>query len=159
AAPTLAVFGHSNLDVQIQVRELPKAGQSEPVLERRTVWGGTACNIARHAAGLGLNVRLWSRVGDDFPATWRAALEGDGIDLSRFDVRKGGRTPTCTIVTDALERQCYLMDQGAMGSLREEPVDASALDGLAPSGWVHVATGPPVGYAWVLDAARRRGLP
>ena len=43
--PFLAVCGHTNIDVQLHVKELPKAGQSVPVLDRRTVWGGTAANI------------------------------------------------------------------------------------------------------------------
>src|SRR5262245_23519512 len=125
--PRLALFGHTNLDVQIQVREFPKPGQSVPVLDRRLAWGGTAANVARHAAGLGLAVRLWSRVGDDFPAAYRAALEADGLDLAAFETRRGQRSPTCTILTDALDRQMYLMDEGAMQSLHDEPAPAEAL--------------------------------
>jgi sugar/nucleoside kinase (ribokinase family) len=155
--PFFAVCGHTNIDVQLQVKELPKAGQSVPVLDRRTVWGGTACNIARHAAGLGVGVRLWSRVGDDFPSNWRDALVGDGVDLSFLDVAKGGRTPMCTILTDLLDRQCYAMDQGAMGAMAENPPPAALVDGLSPGGWLHLATGDPLAYAPVADAARAQG--
>lgn len=156
--PFFAVCGHTNIDVQLQVQELPKAGQSVPVLDRRTVWGGTACNIARHAAGLGVGVRLWSRVGDDFPANWRDALVGDGVDLSFLDTAKGGRTPTCTILTDLLDRQCYAMDQGAMSAMAENPPPEGLVDGLSPGGWLHLATGDPLAYAPVADAARSRGV-
>jgi sugar/nucleoside kinase (ribokinase family) len=155
--PFLAVCGHANIDVQLHVNELPKAGQSVPVLDRRTVWGGTACNIARHAAGLGVGVRLWARVGDDFPANWRDALAGDGVDLAHLDVAKGGRTPMCTILTDLLDRQCFAMDQGAMGAMAENPPPPALVDGLAPGGWLHLATGDPLAYAAVADAARSRG--
>lgn len=155
--PFLAVCGHSNLDVQISVKELPKPGQSVPVLERRTVWGGTACNIARHVAGLEVPVRLWSRVGSDFPSDWRAALESDGVDIA-YDVVKGAQTPTCFILTDLLDRQSYCMDQGPMGSIAENPAPASLLDGLREGAWLHVATGDPLGYALVVTEAKKRGV-
>ncbi|MHB1260673.1 MAG: carbohydrate kinase family protein [Thermoplasmatota archaeon] len=154
----LAVCGHTNIDLQLHVKELPKAGQSVPVLDRRTVWGGTACNIARHAAGLGVGARLWSRVGDDFPTNWRAALESDGVDLSHLDVAKGGRTPMCTILTDLLDRQCFAMDQGAMAAMAENPPGPALVEGLAPGGWLHLATGDPLAYAPVAAAAREAGV-
>jgi sugar/nucleoside kinase (ribokinase family) len=155
----LAVAGHANLDVQLQVKELPKPGQSVPVLERRTVWGGTAANVARHAGGLGVPVRLWSRVGLDFPPAWRAALEADGVDLAFLDVAKDALTPTCFILTDLLDRQSYAMDQGAMGRIDEHPVGVELLNGLTEDAWLHVTTGNPLGYAPVIDAARKAGIP
>ena len=105
--PFLTVLGHSNIDVQLSVAAMPGGGRSSPVTDRRTVYGGTACNIARHAAGLGVPVRLWSRVGSDFPADWRADLEVDGVDLT-FD--EGERTPTCYILTAPDGEQAYMMD-------------------------------------------------
>ncbi|HUR62816.1 MAG TPA: PfkB family carbohydrate kinase [Candidatus Thermoplasmatota archaeon] len=155
---TLAVAGHSNLDVQLQVQELPKPGMSVPVLERRTVWGGTAGNIARHAGGLGVPVRLWSRVGPDFPPAWRSAFEQDGVDLTFLDVAKDQMTPTCFILTDLLDRQSYAMDQGAMGRIDEHPVGPELLNGLDEDSWLHVTTGNPLGYAHVVDAARKSGI-
>ena len=154
----LAVCGHTNIDVQLQVKEIPKPGQSVPVLDRRTVWGGTACNIARHAAGLGVPVRLWSRVGDDFPADWRKDLESDGVDLLHLDVARGGRTPTCFILTDLVERQSFCMDQGAMAGMVDHPPEPSLLDGMPRGGWLHLATGDPVAYAPLAKTARERGL-
>ncbi|HUR26000.1 MAG TPA: carbohydrate kinase family protein [Candidatus Thermoplasmatota archaeon] len=156
--PFLAVCGHTNIDLQLHVKELPKAGTSVPVLDRRTVWGGTACNIARHAAGLGIGARLWSRVGDDFPANWRTALEQDGVDLSQLDVAKGGRTPMCTILTDLLDRQCYAMDQGAMAAMAENPPRPELVEGLSAGGWLHIATGDPLAYAAIADTARDAGV-
>ncbi len=157
-AAFLVACGHTNLDVQLQVKELPGAGQSVPVLDRRTVWGGTACNIARHAAGLGVPVRLWSRVGDDFPSDWRAALEADGVDLSHLDVVRGGRTPTCFILTDLVDRQCFAMDQGPMAGMAEHPPGPDLLDGVARGGWLHVGTGDPLAYAHLAKEAGDRGL-
>jgi len=153
----LAVCGHTNLDVQLQVRDLPKPSQSTPVLDRRTVWGGTGANIARHAGGLGVDVRLWSRVGEDFPEDWRAALEADGVDL-RLDVAKGSRTPTCFILTDLLERQSYCMDEGPMHDMAQHPPTPDLLSGMGRGDWLHLATGDPLAYAALADEARRRGV-
>jgi sugar/nucleoside kinase (ribokinase family) len=107
---------------------------------------------------IGVGVRLWSRVGDDFPATWRDALTHDGVDLGHLDVVKGGRTPMCTILTDLLDRQCFAMDQGAMASMVDHPPQPTLLDGLAPSGWLHLATGDPLAYAPIAAEAKERGL-
>lgn len=153
--PFVAVCGHTNLDVHLQVPELPRPGQSSPVLERRIEWGGTAANIARHAGSLGVGVRLWSRVGKDFPAEWRQALQDDGVLLEHLEVDALRLTPTCYIATDSLDRQQFFMDQGAMVDLAQNPAPLSLLDGIQ---WLHVATGDPLGYAQVADAAKRAGI-
>lgn len=152
----LAVLGHTNLDVQLHVSALPRPGESRPVLERRTVWGGTAANIARHAAGLGVPTRLWSRVGSDFPDEWRAALEADGVDLVHLVVAEDAATPTCFILTDRRGQQSYAMDQGAMRDLARHPAAPAVVDGV--EGWLHVATGAPEAYWPSMDAARAAGI-
>ena len=154
----LAVCGHTNLDVQLVVQEIPASGRSTPVLERRTVWGGTAANIARHAAGLGVPVRLWSRVGEDFPPAWRDALASDGVDLAHLDVAAGQRTPTCFVLTDLVDRQAYAMDQGPMATMAAHPPTAALVDGLGVGDWLHLATGDPNAYLALAKAARHRGL-
>ncbi len=153
--PFLACLGHTNIDVQIHVEALPSAGQSAPVKARRTVYGGTAANIARHAAGLGVPVRLWSRVGPDFPPDWKVALEADGVDLAFLDIDEHRLTPTCYILTDEADQQSYCMDQGAMGDMQENPPDAAILEGLS---WLHVGTGDPIAYEPIMESARARGV-
>lgn len=157
-APFVTVLGHANIDVQIDLKGLPTAGASEPVQARRTVWGGTACNIARHAATLGVPTRLWARVGDDFPLEWRTVLEADGVDLSALAVEPGGRTPTCFILTDAAGEQAYCMDQGAMGNMVAQPPTAAVLDGMPAGAWLHLGTGQPEAYEALAAEARRRGM-
>lgn len=152
----LTVLGHTNIDVQLEVEAMPGPSQSAPVQDRRTVYGGTACNIARHAAGLGVDVRLWSRIGPDMPIDWRAELQDAGLDLSHFDVADGGRTPTCYILTDANDDQAYCMDQGAMKDMAQHPPPTTLLDGL--QGWLHVGTGDPAAYMAIADAARGNGI-
>ncbi|MES2154859.1 MAG: carbohydrate kinase family protein [bacterium] len=158
AAPFVAILGHSNLDIHLQVKDLPKPGQSSAVLHRRTAWGGTAANIAHQAAGLGVPARLWSLVGDDFPPAWRQALTLAGVDTAGLREVPGRATPTCFVVTDLLDRQSYLMDEGAMADMAQNAPDAAVLDGIAAGGWLHMATGDPLVYAVAADAARERGL-
>lgn len=153
----LAVLGHTNIDVQLRMQSLPGPGQSSPVTDRRTVYGGTAANIARHAAGLGVPVRLWSRVGPDFPPDWKVALEDEGVDLRFLDVDPQSRTATCYILTDDTDEQSYCMDQGAMAGMRAHPPTPAILEGL--EGWLHVATGDPHAYVDLVEAARARGVP
>lgn len=154
----LAVCGHTNLDVQLVVQELPRDGNSTPILERRVVWGGTGANIARHAASLGVPTRLWSRVGEDFPDPWRKALSGSGVDLAHLDVVTGQATPTCFVLTDLVDQQAYCMDQGPMAAMSAAPPPARFLQGLGAGDWLHVGTGDPAAYGALVQQARQQGL-
>lgn len=154
----LAVCGHANLDVQLVVQELPRDGNSTPILERRVVWGGTGANIARHAASLGVPTRLWSRVGTDFPPAWRKALETTGVDLAHLDVAPGQATPTCFVLTDLVDQQAYCMDQGPMASMAAAPPSHQLLDGLGHGDWLHVGTGDPAAYGALVRQAKQKGL-
>jgi nucleoside kinase len=154
---SLLVLGHANLDVHLQVQELPRPGASVPVLERRVLWGGTACNIAHQSAALGVPTRIWSRVGDDFPPAWRQALAKAGLDLSFLEVVPGARTATCFILTDLADRQSYAIDQGPMADMAADPPGAHLLNALPEGSWVHFATGNPLAYAPLAHAAREAG--
>lgn len=154
----LAVCGHANLDVQLVVQELPRDGNSTPILERRVVWGGTGANIARHAASLGVPTRLWSRVGADFPPAWRKALESSGVDLAHLDVAAGQDTPTCFVLTDLVDQQAYCMDQGPMAAMAAAPPPSHFLEGLRHGDWLHVGTGDPAAYGALVRQARQQGL-
>jgi sugar/nucleoside kinase (ribokinase family) len=154
----LAVCGHTNLDILLQVQEIPRVGQSVPVLDRRTTWGGTGANLVRHAASLGVETRLWGRVGDDFPAAWSDAMKAAGVDLSHLETVKGARTPTCFVMTDLLDRQSYCIDQGAMAGMQEHPPTARLLEGMGRGDWLHVGTGHPLAYGQVVDAAKKAGI-
>lgn len=150
--PFLTVIGHTNIDVQLHVATMPGGGRSSPVQRRETVYGGTACNIARHASGLGVPTRLWSRVGDDFPTDWREALEEDGVEL-RFDTPTGALTPTCFILQAPDGEHAFCMDQAAMRPPYDVP-DA-ILDGTT---WLHVCTGDPHSYFPLVEEAKKQGI-
>ena len=151
--PFLAVCGPTNLDVLLRVKELPRPGQSTPVVERRVARGGNGSNIAAHAASLGVAVRLWSRVGADFPPAWRADLTALGVDLGHLV--QAGTTPTCYVFTDLLDRQSFAIDNGPAFTALPEP---SLVQGLAPGAWLHLCAGDPVAFAPLAAAARDAGV-
>lgn len=156
--PFLAVCGHTNIDVLLDLERLPRPGESRPVQARRTVYGGTACNIARHAAGLGVPTRLWSRVGQDFPSAWRSELAATGLDLGHLDIDPELGTPTCFVLSSADGEQSYCMDQAAMKRMVEHPPGPSFVAGMADQAWLHLGTGSPAAWERVLAAARQRGM-
>lgn len=158
AAPFLAVCGHTNLDILMRVKDLPQAGRSTPVLERVTARGGNGANIAIHAGSLGVPVRLWSRVGGDFPDAWREDLARAGVDLRCLVVEPRMPTPTCFIFTDLLDRQAFAVDQGPMAAMGEHPPPPELIEGMPRGAWLHLATGDPLAYASIADAASKAGI-
>lgn len=155
AAPYLAVVGSTNLDVLLRVKELPKPGQSTPVIQRRTARGGHGANLAAHAASLGVPVRLASRVGSDFPAAWRSDLVGLGVDLTHLDATAPA-TPTCFVFTDLLDRQSFAIDHALHAGDTWQP-DPAVAHNLVPGGWLHLCAGDPLLQAPVAAAAKQAG--
>lgn len=155
-APFLAVVGSTNLDVLLRVKELPKPGQSTPVIQRSTARGGHGANLAAHAGSLGVPVRLASRVGPDFPVEWRSDLLGLGTDLTFLEATATA-TPTCFVFTDLLDRQSFAIDHALRDGDTWGP-DPAVATGLARGGWVHLCAGDPVAQAPVAAAAKSAGV-
>jgi sugar/nucleoside kinase (ribokinase family) len=151
----LAVSGHTNLDLTIRVAHLPRTDRTEPCIERRETLGGTAANIARWSARLGVRTRLLSVVGEDFPPSYREILSREGVDLSGFQVRPKSFTPTCWIIHDRRDRQVTVIDQGAMARPPPEWADRAPLSGCRV---VHLTTGDPDVQLRLARRARRDGL-
>ena len=150
----LVVVGHTNLDHFFHVERLPASDRTVPLRDRETRLGGTAANIARAAARLGVRTSLVSQVGPDFPAQFRRVLAQEGVDLSAFETVAGARSPACFIVESTRGEQVTLIDQGPMEKDQGLPVPSSV---LSRTGWVHLATGDPHYQLRVMEEARRRG--
>ena len=148
------MVGHTNLDRFLEVRELPGADRTVPVTGSRVELGGTAANIARSAASWGVASAVASRVGDDFPMAFEAALAAHGVDVQGLERIRGARSPSCYIVEDGRGSQITLIDQGAMDGVSYARVPLSL---LRRSRWVHLTTGHPEFQLRVLAAARRLG--
>ena len=151
----LVVVGHTNIDHFFRVDRLPATDRTVPLRDRETRLGGTAGNIARSAARLGVRTALASQVGPDFPVHFRKRLIGDGVDLTGFETVAGAHSPACFIVESAHGEQVTLIDQGPMEVDRGSRVPTRL---LARSGWVHLATGDPHYQLRVEQEARRLGL-
>jgi nucleoside kinase len=147
--------GHTNLDHFFHVEKLPAADRTVPLQDREVRLGGTAANIARVAAKLGVRTALVSQVGPDFPSRFHHLLVHEGVDLTGFETVEGARSPACFIVESAEGEQVTLIDQGPMENDRGAPVPTPL---LTRSGWVHLATGNPDYQLRVLHEARRLGL-
>jgi sugar/nucleoside kinase (ribokinase family) len=152
----LLVVGHTNLDRFLDVRELPGADRTVPIVGARTELGGTAANIARSAASWGVASAVASRVGEDFPEEFVRTLTAAGVDVRGLERVPGARSPCCTIVEDGRGSQFTLIDQGAMADGADARVPLAL---IRASSWVHLTTGPVDLQLRVLDAARRLGRP
>ena len=150
----LLVAGHTNLDHLLRVQRLPELDRTVPLIGRETRLGGTAANIARVAARLGVRTALHSYVGPDFPPEFRRKLRADGVDLEGLVRLPGTSSPACYITEADDGAQVTLIDQGAMaGRTRTRVPDAL----IARSRWVHIATGDPAYQLQVLRTARQSG--
>jgi len=145
----LGVFGHTALDVILKVPKIPEKDSSIGVESRVVRFGGTAANIARATAEMGVEVSLASFVGVDFPEEYLNALNDSGV--STYDLKKieGYKTPTCWIVNDSKGDQITIIDQGVMehtGDFELEPRTVKECDIL------HIGTGRPGYYEKIFQS-------
>lgn len=144
----LSVFGHTNVDFIIRVDEIPADG-SVPVLGTLKRPGGTAWNIAYVAGMLGVDVEIFSRVGDDFPREYIEKLKNWGVNTKNLNVVRGyGMTPVCFIVSDG-KKQIAFIDQGPMGRLMD-------YENKPEGEWVHFSTGLPEEYMGIKKITKAR---
>ncbi len=150
----LLVVGHTNIDRFLHVPRLPDPDRTVPVVSHETRLGGTAANIARVAARLGVRTALHSFVGADFPRPFREELRSDGVDLGGLCVVPGAYSPTCYIVEDLRGAQVTLIEQGPMERPPRRSLPASL---VGRSRWVHLTTGDPAYQLGILRLARTAG--
>jgi sugar/nucleoside kinase (ribokinase family) len=152
----VGIFGHVVLDYIVSVSHLPRPDSSVQILDRTRYFGGTAGNLARAAARLGVAVSLASFVGSDFPDDYRAALQKDGVDLK--DLRKipGYSTPVAWNFSDRQGHQMAIIDQGPWRAARLQPVLTHSVKDVE---LVHLGTGRPEYYAKVADLAEQLQRP
>src|SRR5467141_2399393 len=110
----LGAFGHVVMDHIVTLRRLPRPNTSIEILGRRRSFGGTAGNLTRAAARLGVKTALASFVGEDFPSDYREALRRQGVDLTDLRAIRGATTPTAWIFSDSAGNQIAIIDQGPM---------------------------------------------
>ncbi|WP_034262733.1 ribokinase [Actinospica robiniae] len=113
-AAAAVVFGPVGRDLLLCVDDVPDAGESAGVWQRREVLGGKGANQAVAFARLGVEVALVGVVGDDSAgADALAQAEADGIDVSCVVRRAGASTGLIVEVLDGENRWRYLQDTPA----------------------------------------------
>ncbi|GAA4603744.1 PfkB family carbohydrate kinase [Actinoplanes octamycinicus] len=105
------VVGQLARDVVVRVRELPAAGTSAQVTDRRETLGGKGANQAVAVAQLGLPVSLVAVAGDDVIGDHLLAqAAADGIDIRHVVRRPGTLSGLIVEVLEAGGRWRYLED-------------------------------------------------
>jgi len=150
----LGVFGHVVLDHILSVPRLPRPDTSVRVIDRSRYFGGTAGNIARIAARLGVPTAIASFVGEDFPEDYRRALERDRVDCTDLRVVRGTTTPSAWIFTAPGGKQTTVIDQGPMWGAHRQPVPEHT---VRTSAIVHLGTGRPQSHRRVAALAAKLG--
>lgn len=152
----VGAFGHVVLDHILTVPHLPRPDTSVGILDRQRYFGGTAGNLARAAARLGVRTSLASFVGPDFPGDYRAALRRDGVDLRDLREIRGSSTPEAWVFSDGRGSQMTIIDQGPWNLAGRLPVLTHSVRDVD---LVHLGTGRPEYYERIADLAVRLGRP
>lgn len=150
----LGAFGHVVMDYIVTVPRLPTPNTSIQILDRRRYFGGTAGNLARTAARLGVRTSLASFVGPDFPPDYEAALRREGVDLRDLRRVPGTATPTAWVFSDPRGNQMAIVDQGPMAGTARRPLLRHSIRDVD---LVHIGTGRPEYYVRVAREAARLG--
>ncbi|MDD1771293.1 MAG: carbohydrate kinase family protein [Methanomassiliicoccales archaeon] len=141
--PFLCVYGHTNLDHLLMLKELPEKNTSGNVMSKKSFFGGTGANVATMASALGVPTALVSYVGKDLPSSFRELMESKGVILDELIAVEGQETPTVWIATDDGQDQIAYVFQGAMAGMHSYPLQVKAAkEALA----VHLMTGSPDYY-------------
>ncbi len=131
----LSVFGHFNVDIVIEVKNIPDEGSidTKNIIMRA---GGTARNICAVAGSLGVPVEIFSKIGKNFPKEYVNDLKKRNVNIENLIIdKKFSFSPVCYIVSDGT-RQIAFMDQGPMErnyDFRNKPKGE----------WIHFSTGNP----------------
>ncbi|MEW2358102.1 PfkB family carbohydrate kinase [Spirillospora sp. NPDC029432] len=126
AGAEVVVMGQVARDLVLLVDEVPGAGGSAPVRERREMLGGKGANQAVGLAQLGARVALLGVVGDDAAGTGLIEqAAADGIDTAPVVRRTGTGSALIVDIVDRSARWRYLEDIPDATLLTEADVEAA----------------------------------
>lgn len=130
-APTLCVLGSVNLDLIVQTKTLPRAGETVTNGRYSALPGGKGGNVALAAKRLGANVTLQAAIGhDDYADQALRFLRAEKVNLSDLILMEGQHTGLAFInVSDDGENQIAVAS-GANAAFAPEnlnPITAPAL--------------------------------
>lgn len=125
-SPQIVVVGSANVDMVVQVRDLPKPGETVLARSYHDFPGGKGANQAMAAARLGRQVAFVGRVGsDDGGDLVRTALATEGVDVSELRDAAQEATGRAIVLVDADAENSIVVVGGANAAMRPEHVQAA----------------------------------
>lgn len=122
----ILVVGSLNMDLVVNVPQLPKTGQTVLGGKFATFPGGKGANQAVAAARMGAAVSMIGRVGnDDYGQTLRQGAARDGIDTRFIETDPREMTGIALITVDADGRNTIVVASGANLAITAQHVRAA----------------------------------
>lgn len=110
----IVVFGSLNIDMVMQVEQMPRPGETVLCPHYQMVAGGKGANQAVAAAKTGTSVKLFGQVGDDeFGRMILRALRDSNVDLMGVRTSKNHSTGCAAISVDAFGENMITVASGA----------------------------------------------
>ncbi len=149
--PFLCVYGHTNLDYIMSLKNFPELNTSVNIQEKRRYFGGTGANVATIASSLGVPTALCSFVGPDFPKDFRSLMASKGVDLRDLVTVDDQETATVWIISDKEHNQIAYVYQGPMTEMESMPL---RMDSARSAENIHIMTGRPPYYLNVMKECK-----
>lgn len=149
----VAVVGSLNLDDVVRVGRLPRPGETVSAQSSFQAAGGKGLNQAIAARRSGSTIAMIGAVGDDAAGRQlRAALVGEGIDVTRVATLAGASTGSAFVAVDD-DAENLIVVRGGANQLLEPRLDEMARARVV----LAQLEVPPEGIAAVFDRARAAG--
>ncbi len=124
--PHIVVVGSLNMDLVVEVPNIPMPGETVLGKNFATFPGGKGANQAVAAARLGAKVSLIGRVGNDaFGEQLLANARTEGVDISYVGIDERVATGVAMITVDAAGQNSIAVASGANFTLTADYVEAS----------------------------------
>ncbi len=129
----ITVIGSLNMDLVVQVKKMPKVGQTVMGSNFKEIPGGKGANQAVAMGRLGAKVNMIGKVGTDgFGQSLLSALEKDKINIAYIGQEDNTSTGVALINVNEEGNNSIVVAPGANYKLNKEDIDAS-LDAIKGS--------------------------
>lgn len=123
----IAVVGSANLDLVVEVDQIPAGGETVMGGDLHRIPGGKGANQAVAAARLGRSVAMIGRLGaDDGGSILRAALDSDGVDTTRLLTTDDVPNGVALIAVGSDGDNSIVVSPGANARVSADDVEAAA---------------------------------
>ncbi len=123
----IVVVGSANLDLVVEVDQIPAVGETVMGGDLRRIPGGKGANQAVAAARLGRDVAMVGRLGaDEGGEILRAALTADGVDTTRLITTEEAPNGVALIAVGSDGDNAIVVSPGANARVTPADVEAAA---------------------------------